>query len=174
MKNKIISLFTIFIVLTIITAQASVYNNQISANDLSKILPVLNDIDCKFKQEKVLKNIEKPLISGGNFSFIKQKGIFFETTYPIKTTTSYTNKDCEQINDIIMAISNKKFSKLDSKFDFYYENKDSEWTLGLRPKQNTGADKYIDSITIDGTSYIKKIVILMKDGSKTTQWFSIE
>ena len=104
MKNKIKALFITFIFLSVITVQASVYNNQISAKDLSKVLPVLNDIDCKFKQEKVLKNIEKPLLSSGNFSFKKQEGIFFETTYPIKSTTSYTNKDCEQINDIIMAI----------------------------------------------------------------------
>ena len=58
MKNKIKALFISFIFLSIITVQASVYNNQISAKDLSKVLPVLNDIDCKFKQEKVLKNIE--------------------------------------------------------------------------------------------------------------------
>lgn len=174
MKNKIKALFITFIFLSIITVQASVYNNQISAKNLSRVLPVLNDIDCKFKQEKVLKNIEKPLLSGGNFSFKKQEGIFFETIYPIKSLTSYTNKDCEQINDIIMAISNKKFSKLDNKFDFYYQSRDEIWTLVLKPKQNTVTDKYIDSITIEGNTYIKKIVILMKDGSKTTQWFSIE
>ena len=101
--------------------------------------------------------------------FVKSSGFL-----AIKSTTSYTNKDCEQINDIIMAISNKKFSKLDNKFDFYYQSRDENWTLGLKPKQNTVTDKYIDSITIDGNRYIKKIVILMKDGSKTTQWFSIE
>lgn len=174
MKNKIILLLIAFLFISINIADASVYSYKISAGDLDKVLPNLNDINCKFKQEKVLKNIERPLISSGNFSFIKKKGIFFETTYPIKSTTSYTNKDCEQINDIIMAISNKKISRLDNKFDFYYESNSNLWTLGLKPKKNTITDKYIESITIYGVNYIKKIVILMKDGSATTQWFSIE
>ena len=175
MKTRVILAFIFLIFLSItLSSQATVYENKISATELSKILPTLDNINCKFKQEKVLKNIEKPLLSEGNFSFIKQQGIFFETTYPIKSTTSYTNKDCEQINDIIMAISNKKFSKLDNKFDLYYKEKNGLWTLGLKPKPNTGADKYIDSITIEGIELITKIIILMKDGSKTTQWFSIE
>ena len=173
MKNKILAIILLYLSF-VLTCNATVYNNKISAKELSKILPTLNDIDCKFKQEKVLKNINKPLISGGNFSFKKQEGIFFDTTYPIKTTTSYTNKDCEQINDIIMAISNKKFTKLDSKFNFYYEKLENIWILGLRPKEKTNIDKYIDSITIKGLDNIQEIVILMKDGSKTTQWFSVE
>jgi hypothetical protein len=173
MKNKILAIILLYLSF-VLTCNATVYNNKISAKELSKILPTLNDIDCKFKQEKVLKNINKPLISGGNFSFKKQEGIFFETTYPIKSTTSYTNKDCEQINEIIMAISNKKSTKLDSKFNFYYEKLENIWTLGLRPKEKTNIDKYIDSITIKGLDNIQEIVILMKDGSKTTQWFSVE
>jgi hypothetical protein len=60
----------------ILTCNAAVYDHKISAKELNKILPNLDDIDCKFKQEKVLKNINKPLISGGNFSFKKNEGIF--------------------------------------------------------------------------------------------------
>ena len=45
-----------------------------------------------------MKNISKPIISNGNFKFVKNEGVYFETTYPIKSTVSYTNKDYKQIN----------------------------------------------------------------------------
>ncbi len=173
MKNKLITLLICLLLLPI-NCHASVYDNKIEAKDLVKELPELNNVECKFKQERILKNIDKPLLSSGNFKFDKKQGIFFETTYPIKSVTSYTNKDYEQINDIILAISNKKYSKLDNTFDFYYQKNGEIWTLGLKPKVKTGIDKYINSITIEGKENINKIVIAMKDGSKTTQWFSIE
>lgn len=173
MKNKLIYLF-ICLFMTILTCRASLYENKTTAKDLTGVLPEFNNIECKFKQEKILKNIDKPLVSGGNFRFDKKQGIFFETTYPVRITTSYTNKDCEQINDIILAISNKKYAKLDNTFDFYYKKTGNTWVLGLKPKVKSGLDKYIDSITIEGIDYINKIVISLKDGSKTTQWFSIE
>ena len=170
MKNKFLCFIIIFLA-SILQCQADIFEHKIDVQNLGKKLPVLNNIECNFKQEKILKNITKPLISGGNFKFDKTKGIFFETTYPIKTTTSYTSKDYEQINDIILAISNKKYSKLDKTFDFYYQTNIDTWILGLKPKKNTGADKYIESIVIHGTDNINQIVISMQDGSKTTQWF---
>ncbi len=173
MKSKFGYLIICFLFF-ILSCSASVYDHKTNAKVLMKELPVLNNIECTFKQEKILKNIEKPLISGGNFKFDKSRGVFFETTYPIRTITSYTNKDYEQINDIILAISNRQYSKLDNAFDLYYQKNTEDWTLGLVPKGTTILDKYVGSITIDGSDYIKKIVIDFRDGSRTTQWFSVE
>ena len=139
-----------------------------------KELPKLESIDCKFKQEKLIKNIQKPLLSNGNFKFVKGEGAYFETVYPVQSTVSYTNKDYKQINDIILAISNKKYSKLDREFDFYFSKNERLWTLSLKPKTESKSAKYLDSLTIEGDEYINKIIILAKDGSKTTQWFIIE
>lgn len=173
MRNKSIYLIICFLVF-VLSCSASVYDYKSNAKELMKELPVLNNIECKFKQEKVLKNIQNPLISGGNFKFDKSQGVFFETTYPIKMTTSYTNKDYEQINDVILAISNRQYSKLDSAFDLYYSKSSPDWILGLKPKEKNILDKYVDTITITGKDYIKEIVIQFKDGSRTTQWFSID
>ena len=173
MKSKLNCLIIYFLFFTL-SCIASVYDHKSDAKMLMKELPVLNNIECTFKQEKIIKNLQKPLISGGNFRFDKSQGVYFETTYPIKSTTSYTNKDYEQINDIILAISNKQYSKLDNAFDLYYQKSPKYWTLGLVPKTTTILDKYVTSITIDGSDYINKIVIDFKDGSRTTQWFSIE
>lgn len=172
MRNKSIYLIICFLFFAL-SCNASVYDYKTTSKQLMKELPVLDNIECNFKQEKVLKNIKNPLISGGNFKFDKKQGVFFETTYPIKMNTSYTNKDYEQINDIILAISNKQYSKLDGTFDLYYKKNSQDWTIGLIPKGKTILDKYVASITIDGSDYIKKIVLEFKDGSRTTQWFSI-
>lgn len=170
MLNKLVLIVGFLFV--VLSCSASVYEYKTGAKELMKELPVLDNIECTFKQEKILKNIQKPLISGGNFKFDKTKGVFFETTYPIKSYTSYTGSDYSRINDIIVAISNKQYSKLDNTFDLYYKKNTQFWTLGLKPKEKTEIYKYINTITIDGTEYINKIVIEMKDGSKTTQWFS--
>ena len=169
MKNKIAVLICLLL-LPIAFSQ----EQKISSEELMKELPKLESIDCKFKQEKLIKNIQKPLLSNGNFKFVKGEGVYFETLYPVKSTVSYTNKDYKQINDIILAISNKKYSKLDREFDFYFSKNEKIWTLTLKPKTESKSAKYLDSLTIEGEDYISKIVILAKDGSKTTQWFIIE
>ncbi len=170
MKNKILSLLFFIFLLPAAFSQ----EQKISSEELMKELPKIENIECKFKQEKLIKNIQKPLLSNGNFKFIKGEGVYFETLYPVKSTVSYTNKDYKQINDIILAISNKKYSKLDREFDFYFSKDGNLWTLTLKPKTESRSEKYLDSLTIEGEENINKIVILTKDGSKTTQWFIIE
>lgn len=170
MKNKILSLLFFIFLLPAAFSQ----EQKISPEELMKELPKIENIECKFKQEKLIKNIQKPLLSNGNFKFIKGEGVYFETLYPVKSTVSYTNKDYKQINDIILAISNKKYSKLDREFDFYFSKDGNLWTLTLKPKTESRSEKYLDSLTIEGEENINKIVILTKDGSKTTQWFIIE
>ena len=169
MRIKILLLFLIFLFPIALCGV-----EKVSSEELMKELPKLESIDCKFKQEKLIKNIKKPLLSNGNFRFVKGEGVYFETLYPVKSTVSYTNKDYKQINDIILAISNKKYSKLDREFDFYFSKDQNLWILTLKPKTESKSSKYLDSLTIEGEEYINKIVILSKDGSKTTQWFIIE
>ena len=104
-------------------ANANVYEHPATISSFINEIPAMDSISCKFKQEKRLINVEKPLLSSGNFRFVKNQGIYFETLQPIKTTASYTNKDYKQINDIIQAISNKKYSKIEKEFKFYLIDK---------------------------------------------------
>ena len=149
-----------------------VFNNPSPLNDISKQIPELNSIKCKFKQEKHLQNIQKPLISGGDFEFKKNEGVYFYTTYPVKSTQNYTNKNYKQINDIINGISSKRYSKLEKEFDFYFEGNGKNWTLGLKPKKDSSAQNYISSIIISGGDYIKQITISQTNGNKTILWFT--
>ncbi len=171
--NKIFCLLLIF--LLFISSSVSANQNEIVKIDsLVKELPEFNDISCKFKQEKQLQNISKPIISKGNFKFTKNEGIVFETTYPIKSEVSYTNKNYKQINEIIKAISSKNYSKIEKEFIFYFEKKDSNWKLTLKPEQNSKPQEVLNSITIEGSEIINKIIIDLKNGNKTTIWFMTE
>ena len=86
-KGIIIFILTVFCVSNVYAS--TVYDYPASADSVAKNLPELNSTSCKFSQEKSFKNTT--LKSGGNFQFIKDKGVIFETLYPVKSTTSYKN-----------------------------------------------------------------------------------
>ena len=112
------------------------------------------------------------LKSSGDFVFEKNKGVVFNTTYPIQSTTSYTSRDYRQINNVITAISNKSYSKLEKDFRFFYEGNEKNWDLALLPKVDSKAYNYLKSIEIIGnSSKISKIIILTCDKTQTTIWF---
>ena len=176
---KKFSLLIVFF-LCCLSVTANVYEHKTDFETIAKKIPTMESIHCKFKQEKTMQNIQNPIISSGNFEFKKGEGVYFYTTYPVKTAVNYTNKNYKQINNIVSAISDKKYSKLEKEFDFYYIGTPEKWILGLKPK---GADaefgtkeahtaEYISDITIEGSDYINKISIVQTNGNKTTLWFS--
>lgn len=146
---------------------ASVFEHEQKLAYIVKQLPAMKSVSCKFKQEKYLPNSKVTLKSSGDFKFVKNKGVTFYTTYPIKSTTSYSNKEFKQINNIITAISNKSYSKLEKDFNFYFQ-KNSNWDLGLKPKSSSKVANYIKSIEIEGNEDISKIVIITSDLTRTT------
>ena len=151
---------------------ADVYKFPSNFESISKQIPKIHSIKCKFKQEKHLQNISKPLISSGDFEFVENKGVYFHTLYPFESTVDYTNKNYKQINDIINAISAKKYSILEREFYFFYEGNINKWTLVMKPKKNSNAYNYISSITLNGADYINKIIIKQTNGNMTTLWFT--
>ena len=151
---------------------ADVFEHPATLNNISNQIPKMGSIQCKYKQEKYLQNISKPIVSAGDFKFVENEGVYFYATYPIKSTVDYTNKNYKEINDIVRAISTKKFSRLEKEFDFFYTNKSNQWTLGMKPKKSSAAANYISSITISGEDYIRQINIKQTNGNKTAIWFT--
>lgn len=168
--NKIISV--IFLLFVISPVFADVYDFPTNLESISKNVPKMGSIKCKFKQEKYLRNIEKPLVSSGDFEFAEKNGVYFYTKYPVQSTVDYTNKNYKQINDIVNAVSTKKYSKLEKEFNFYYQGNSEKWALGMKPKKNSNAYNYVSAITIDGSDYIHKISIQQINGNMTVLWFT--
>ncbi len=171
---KLFNLFLIFL-LVCSGVYAEVFDKPSDIGTIKSSIPKLKDIKCKFKQEKHIQGLTKTLISGGDFEFKKgsEGGIYFYTTYPIKSTVEYSSRNYKQINDIINAISTGKYSKLERNFEFYYEGTIEGWTFGLKPKVNSGAYNYLDFIKVEGKSdLIQKIDITQKNSNRTEIWFT--
>lgn len=165
MKYKILYITAIlFLCANFCFALESVFSHPETSKNIAKNMPVLKNAACTFTQEKTIGSTV--LKSGGNFKFIKNKGAIFETEYPIKSTVSYTSSQNKQMNEVIMAISNKNYSYLDKNFDLYFIKNNDIWTVGLKPKQGSPASTQIYNIIVNGQVDIKQIKIsTIKNGT---------
>ncbi len=164
MFKKYLILFAM--IFTIPQAMANgVFDNPTSPWEVAEKLPPLNNITCKFTQEKTFKN--KTVKSGGNFEFIKDKGVIFETLYPVKSTSTYTSEGNKQISGIITGIANKNYSYINKNFNLFYISSAANWTLALKPKEKSPAFGQLESITINGTKSINKMIIETTNGVTT-------
>lgn len=166
--------FLVVIFLTLFVTQCAfadnIFDYPANAVDVAEKLPQLKSVSCKFTQEKTLKN--KTLKSGGNFQFIKDKGVIFETLYPVKTTSSYTSSQNKQISDIIKGIASKDYSFINKNFNLFYMSENLNWTVALTPKKKSPAYDHIESIIIYGRDDINKLNINTSNGTSTSINFS--
>ncbi len=162
MKNFAIILFGI--ILSVGVAFADVFSHPYRVENIQ--LPQFQNVVCKFTQEKVFLNSSSSIKSGGNFRFVKDRGVTFETVYPFKMVTSYTSDENRRISGIISAINKKDYSYLNRNFKVFYEKNGAKWTLALKPKSDSKINAHIASIILEGGKYIDKIGInTIKNGS---------
>lgn len=159
----------IALILSIQIASANVFNSPQKLEYIVQKLPQFEEVNCKFKQQKSMPN-NVVLNSSGDFHFDKNSGVIFKTTSPIKAVNSYSSKEYNQINDIINAIANRKYSRIENQFDFYFINA-TPWQFAMKPKSNSQTSKYLKSIEITGSNRISKMVIITTNAVKTTIWF---
>ena len=163
MNKKVLGI--IFCSLAAISVQANVFDYPDKLENIAPKIPGYGSVSCKFVQERFLPKSDIMLKSSGNFKYEKDKGVTFYTIYPIKSTSSYTSREYKHINNVISAISNKSYSKLEKDFQFFYED---GWKLGLVPKKESQTSKYLKSIEIEGNpDMITRIVIQTVDSGKT-------
>ena len=164
MKKFVISIF--IFALTMLCANAhDIFSSKISAAKAASLMPDFKNASCKFNQIKYLKASKAELTSGGNFQFLKENGVVFETTYPIKTTTDYTADKNKRISAIVKAIINKNYTYLEKNFELFFEQSGAEnWLLALKPTTGGQLKGELSNIIIycttkNNTGYIKKMII---------------
>lgn len=142
-------IFSIIFVLFVFATPAFSIVEKTSASVVASSLPDLQSVDCKFTQERIFSGSK--VKSSGDFKFVKGKGVYFMTTYPVKATSSYTAANNRYINDIILAVTKKNFSKIDKDFDLFLQksSKNSPWCVRLTAK-NENLKNHIESIKIFG------------------------
>ena len=143
--------------MSICFASDDIFNHPSTSKAISSQMPKLKDVSCKFTQEKYIGSAV--LKSGGNFQFVKNKGAIFETLYPIKSTVSYTSAQNKQMNDVIVAVSNRNYSYLDRNFSLFYKKENNNWTIGLKPKKGSVTASQLHDIVIKGSVDINNIKI---------------
>lgn len=143
--------------MSICFASDDVFNHPSTSKAISSQMPKLKDVSCKFTQEKYIGSAV--LKSGGNFQFVKNKGAIFETLYPIKSTVSYTSAQNKQMNDVIVAVSNRNYSYLDRNFSLFYKKENNNWVIGLKPKKGSVTASQLHYIVIKGSVDINNIKI---------------
>ena len=185
MKKFLITVFIFLLITGLKSFAENIFEHKTDAKTASQKIPLFESTSCKFSQEKYMKTAQAHIKSGGNFKFLKDRGVIFETLYPIQSTSTYTkgqNKivytkgQNKIVNSIIRAISSKNYSYLEKNFDIYYKGTKDLWILALKPKASNEMNSEILSIQIKGTSYnnkgtISQIIIDAK-GTKTTLSFT--
>ncbi len=164
-KNSIVLVFLALFFGISSYAAIDVFSHPSTSKNISSHMNRLRDVSCKFTQRKNINGTS--LVSGGNFRFDSKKGAVFETTYPIKSTVAYGSGQNKQVNDIIIAVSNKNYAYLDRNFNLYFITMDNgNWTIGLKPKSNSVVHSQLRNIVIDGKRDINRIQIsTVKNGT---------
>ncbi|MBO8430036.1 hypothetical protein IAC76_01480 [Spirochaetes bacterium] len=129
-------------------------------------IPQFQNVSCKFSQTRTIPQSNVEIESGGEFQYIKDKGVIFETKFPVQMTTNYTTDENKRMSSIIAAINNKDYSYLNKNFNMFYEKNAQIWTVALKPKADSKISPHISSIVIQGQTYINKLDInTVKNGS---------
>lgn len=165
MKKYLGLLFAIFAGMCVVAQEAVVKPEQIP-------LPQYKYVSCKFTQVKTVPNSQTNLQSGGNFTFDAQKGVVFETLYPVKITTYYTSEQNRRISDIMSAAARKDYSYLSKNFDMFLDKNGSVWTLTLKPKKSAKPASVMESLVIQGRDYVTMININTLSSGSTKINFS--
>ncbi len=176
MKHFGITIFIFLLITGLKSFAENIFENKIDAKTASQKIPQFESTSCKFSQEKYMKTAQAHIKSSGNFKFLKDRGVIFETLYPIQSTATYTKGQNKIVNSIIRAISSKNYSYLEKNFDTYYKSTNNIWFLALKPKSANEMNGEILSIIIKGTKNnnrgtISQIIIDAK-GTKTTLSFT--
>lgn len=163
--RKIFSIvLLIFLAGSIVFAKDTIFQHPANISNVQ--MPEYKNVSCKFTQTKSIPNSNAYIKSGGNFKFDVKSGVIFDTLYPVKSTTAYTTEQSKRVSDIIVAISRKDYSYINKNFDVFYVKNPNSWQVALKPKKSSKISNVMNSIVIDGSTYINRLEInTLKSGS---------
>ncbi len=152
--------------------------NSIRFTQVCSILAKHSYIKGNFNQEKIIKRLNRSLISNGNFIIAAEYGIVWETLKPFPSTmavgrdyiiqstpgSSKTKLDAAgnetfiRLAEIISAVFSGNSSRLINNFNIYFTESGSTWTVGLIPSENAILS-FVSGIVMSGDSVIKHITL---------------
>ena len=192
-KKNIILFLCLFFVFFQVSAEEDIFNHPLAPQtmaafnaacaNLSK-RPIMKGI---FEQEKYLLNLNRSLISSGNFIIASEHGMVWETLRPFPSTmvlsknfiiqsrpdgrrsviSAQGNETFTKMADVINLVFTGRSQELIENFDIYFLGSAANWNMGLLPRDSVFAS-FITRITMNGDSSIRSIKLFEKNGDTTT------
>lgn len=162
-------------------------------SDTGKNLEAINNILQKhavvagdFIQTRSITGIDQPLVSRGDFIFVKLKGIYWHTVEPVEFDTRFLHPEFtgsqqpqqpkpglmqKRIGQLMMNFLGGDIKSLEKRFHLALADKEGVWKLSLDPKRKA-VKKQLSLLTIEGADYINEISIINNKSGTTTIKFS--
>lgn len=142
-----------------------------------------------FVQTRSITGIDKPLVSRGDFIFVKSKGIYWHTSEPVEFNSRFLHPAFvgsrqrqqpkpspmqKRIGQLMMNFLGGDIKSLEKQFHLTLTENEGVWKLSLDPKRKA-VKKQLSLLTIGGTDYINEISIInTKSGTTTIQFSNIQ
>ncbi|MDO4879094.1 MAG: outer membrane lipoprotein carrier protein LolA [Neisseria sp.] len=159
-----------------------------STAELAQTLQKPSNIQGAFVQQRQLKSLSKPMVTGGTFVLVPKKGLLWRMQKPFESTLrvradgimqwnggAWTNPNQGKIGQtqqirLFLDLLGGNTQGLEKQFDLKLEGTDKQWTLNLTPK--TAVTRQIfNRITISGDSVVRVVELDEKQGDKTVMRF---
>jgi hypothetical protein len=139
----------------------------------------------QFKHSRYLREIPRPLIATGEFTFVRNLGVYWHTCQPFDSVVILTEAGIAQADEgaplqrvaageqpvrfiakIFMALFTLDVASLRRDFDLYGGQQDDRWTLGLKPRTKAIADVFSQAI-VTGAAEVEQVVLTDRRGDRT-------
>lgn len=145
----------------------------------------------KFVYRKYLKEIPQPLLSRGEFTFVKGAGIDWHTREPFDSDFVLTASGMKQIDDgkttlqmnasdqpavrvvahIFLALLSLDVNALQNSFNLFGAQQAKQWQIGLKPTVPAIAAVFSDAI-VTGSGDVESLLLREANGDRTEIDFS--
>jgi hypothetical protein len=118
----------------------------------------------RFIQRKFLREIPRPLVSGGEFLLVRERGIWWHTQTPLEAELTL------DADAPLLALFTLDLDTLARSFEMYLmpsaTHEPSPWLLGLRPRDAALA-AWFEQATLAGEAQVERITLFEATGDRT-------
>jgi hypothetical protein len=143
-------------------------------------------LNGQFTHSRYLSEIPRPLIAQGEFTFVRDVGVYWHTRLPFDSIVILTSEGLVQsdegapaqriaasgqpavrlIGNIFMALFTLDVAALRRDFDLYGSQQQGRWIMGLKPRNKAIAGVFSQA-TIAGAEDVEQVVLTDAKGDRT-------
>jgi hypothetical protein len=140
----------------------------------------------QFTHSRFLSEIPRPLVANGEFTFVRDLGVYWHTRQPFDSIVVLTREGLVQsdeggpaqsiaareqpavrlIANIFMALFTLDVSSLRRDFDLYSGKQEERWIIGLKPR-NKAIVGVFSQATVAGAEDVEQVVLTDAKGDRT-------